>query len=399
MMRGATGPVMKAISKRRSHRQQWRIFECIAMILLDGTLIAAAFSLAYYVRFYILGNSSLVKAIHNNLNGNSLPNAGSFKLTPLNSFAPLEIGIVIGLIAIFTLRGLYNIRLTGTWFRQIITIASSATTGLAILITYFFVFQPPSSSRLIVPFVWAIAIAILSVGRLIVSAAMGMLYRLGLGETRLLVVGSGRLGKIIMQHIAANPNLGYSIVGFLHDMNEPPSDFGRFKMLGTLEDLGLVIRSMQIDEVIIALPSYLHQQSIRSVRLCERLGTSFKLVPDLYELSLSRIDMEAIEGIPLIGIKQVSINSLQGFVTRVVDIILALLILIIGFPIWLCIALAIAISSPGGVLYKQTRIGFAGRPFKVYKFRSMYKNADARLADLMALNETQGPIFKIKDDH
>src|SRR5437667_7517276 len=81
MMRGATGPVMKAISKRRSHRQQWRIFECIAMILLDGTLIAAAFSLAYYVRFYILGNSSFVTAIHNNLNGNSLPTAGSFKLT------------------------------------------------------------------------------------------------------------------------------------------------------------------------------------------------------------------------------------------------------------------------------------------------------------------------------
>ena len=227
---------------------------------------------------------------------------------------------------------------------------------------------------------------------------MGILYRLGLGETRLLVVGSGRLGKMIMQHIVANPNLGYSIVGFLHDMNESPSDFGRFKMLGTLDDLGMVIRSMQIDEVIIALPSYLHQQSIRSVRLCERLGTSFKLVPDLYELSLSRIDMEAIEGIPLIGIKQVSINSLQGFVTRVVDITVALLILIIGFPLWFCIALAVAISSPGGIFYKQTRVGLAGRPFKVYKFRSMYKDADGRLADLMALNEAQGPLFKIRDD-
>jgi exopolysaccharide biosynthesis polyprenyl glycosylphosphotransferase len=203
---------------------------------------------------------------------------------------------------------------------------------------------------------------------------------------------------MIMQHIVANPNLGYNIVGFLHDMNEPPSDFGRFKMLGTLDDLGMVIRSMQIDEVIIALPSYLHQQSIRSVRLCERLGTSFKLVPDLYELSLSRIDMEAIEGIPLIGIKQVSINSLQGFVTRIVDFIVSLLILIIGFPLWVCIALGIAISSPGGILYKQTRIGLAGRPFKVYKFRSMYKDADVRLAELLALNEAKGPLFKIKDD-
>ena len=109
------------------------------------------------------------------------------------------------------------------------------------------------------------AILVLSLGRLIVSVAMGMLYRLGLGETRLLVVGSGRLGKMIMQHIAANPNLGYSIVGFLHDMNEAPSDFGRFKMLGTLEDLGMVIRSMQVDEVIIALPANMHQQSIKSV--------------------------------------------------------------------------------------------------------------------------------------
>src|SRR5205807_5925366 len=236
-------------------------------------------------------------------------------------------------------------------FRQVWTIANAATTGLAILITYFFVFQPPSSSRLLVPFVWAIAIVMLSAGRLIVSVAMGMLYRLGLGETHLLVVGSGRLGKMIMQNIVANPNLGYSIVGFLHDMNEPPSDFGRFKMLGTLEDLGLVIRSMQVDEVIIALPSYLHEQSIRSVRLCERFGTLFKLVPDLYELSLSRIDMETVEGIPLIGIKQVSLNSFQRLITRFVDISLSVLIIVLGSPLWLCIALAIRLSSAGEVIY------------------------------------------------
>ncbi len=398
---GATGPITKAISARRSHRRQWRIFECIAMIILDAILVVVSFRLAYHLRYEVFFKNQLLSTFRYNLQG--IENSAHITpkpdaLTPFNYFQSLEIGIVIGLILIFTFRGLYNIRLTGTWFRQVWTIVSSTTLGVAFLITYYFIFQPISNSRLLVPFVWATAILILCLARLIVSSIMGILYRLGLGETRLLVVGSGRLGKMIMQHIVANPNLGYSIVGFLHDMNEPPSDFGRFKMLGTLDDLGMVIRSMQIDEVIIALPSYLHQQSIRSVRLCERLGTSFKLVPDLYELSLSRIDMEAIEGIPLIGIKQVSINSLQGFVTRVVDIILALLILIIGFPIWLCIALAIAISSPGGVLYKQTRIGFAGRPFKVYKFRSMYKNADARLADLMKLNEAQGPLFKIKDD-
>jgi exopolysaccharide biosynthesis polyprenyl glycosylphosphotransferase len=403
MTSGATGPITKAISARRSHRRQWRIFECIAMIILDAILVVVSFRLAYHLRYEVFFNNQLLATFRYNLHGieNSTHTTTKITpdaLTPFNYFQSLEIGIVVGLLLIFALRGLYNIRLTGTWFRQVWTIVSSTTLGVAFLITYYFIIQPISNSRLLVPFVWATAILILCFARLIVSSIMGILYRLGLGETRLLVVGSGRLGKMIMQHIVANPNLGYNIVGFLHDMNEPPSDFGRFKMLGTLDDLGMVIRSMQIDEVIIALPSHLHQQSIRSVRLCERLGTSFKLVPDLYELSLSRIDMEAIEGIPLIGIKQVSINSMQQIVTRIADMIIAFLILIIGLPIWLCIALAIRLSSSGPIFYKQTRIGLNGRPFKVYKFRSMYKNADARLADLMPHNEVQGPLFKIKDD-
>jgi exopolysaccharide biosynthesis polyprenyl glycosylphosphotransferase len=403
MISGGTGPITKAISERRSHRRQWRIFECVAMIILDAILVIAAFRLAYYLRYTVFFQNKLLATFRYNLlgienNAHTVTRITQDVKAPFSFFQSLEIGIVIGLILIFALRGLYNIHLTGSWFRQVWAIVSSATLGLAFLITYYFIFQPQSSSRLLVPFVWATAILVLCFARLIVSSLMGLLHRLGLGETRLLVVGSGRLSKMIMQHIVANPNLGYSIVGFLHDMNEPPSDFGRFKMLGTLEDLGMVIRSMQIDEVIIALPSHLHQQSIRTVRLCERLGTSFKLVPDLYELSLSRIDMEAIEGIPLISIKQVSINSVQRVVTRLVDIVIAILILIIGSPLWLCIALAIGISSPGVILFKQIRIGLNGRPFLVYKFRSMYKNADARLADLMVHNEVQGPLFKIRDD-
>jgi exopolysaccharide biosynthesis polyprenyl glycosylphosphotransferase len=400
---GATGPITRAISQRRSHRRQWRIFEFVAMIILDAVLVDAAFRLAHYLRYYVLFNSPVLSSIRNNLSRIDNPSthstlANADQYTKLSSYLGLEMGIVIGLIAIFALRGLYGIRLTGSWFRQAWNIVSSATLGLAFLITYYFVFQPAANSRLLMLFVWAMAILILCLGRLIVSATMGMLYRLGLGETRLLVVGSGRLGKMIMQHIAASPNLGYSIVGFLNDMNEPPSDFGRFKMLGTLDDLGMVIRSMQVDEVIIALPANLHQQSIRSVRLCEHLGTSFKLVPDLYELSISRIDMEAIEGIPLLGIRQASINTLQRFVTRTVDIVLSILILALGLPFWLCIALAIRLNSPGEVIYRQTRIGQNGRPFKVYKFRSMYKDAENVLSDLLIYNEAQGPLFKMKDD-
>ena len=400
---GITSTITGLLSKRSLLRHKSRIFELVIIILLDAALVEVAFLLAYYLRYHVLfNNSGLLHALRRNLSElGSTPHLNPHikdVFAPLSSFTSLEVGIVVGLIAIFAIRGLYKIRRTGTWFRQTWTIASSATMGLAFLITYYFVFEPPSNSRLLVPFVWAMAIVVLCLGRLIISAVMGILYRIGLGETRLLVVGSGRLGKMIMQHIAANPNLGYSLVGFLHDIDAPPRDFGRFKMLGTLEDLSMVIRSMQVDEVIIALPAHMHQQCIRTVRLCERLGASFKLVPDLYELRLSRIDMEAVEGIPLIGIKGVSLNSLQRAITRIVDILVAILLIIIGSPLCLCIALAIRLNSPGEVIYRSTRIGLNGKPFRVYKFRSMYQDSDRLKAALLTYNEAQGPLFKIRDD-
>lgn len=368
------------------------------MIILDAWLITTAFWLAYQFRYY-LQQSSELSSIFNSLKSHftdSGPTRGT--LAPFATFIPLEISIVVGLILIFAVRGLYTMRLTGTLFRQVWGIISSSTLGVAFMITYFFVFQPTASSRLLVPFVWMTTILVLCLGRVIVSGTMGALYRLGLGETRLLVVGSGRLSKMVMQHIAANPSLGYSIVGFLHDMNEQPGDFGRFKMLGTLDDIGLVIRSMQIDEVIIAVPSHMNQYAIRAVKMCERLGASFKLIPDLYELSLSRIDMESIEGIPLIGIKQVSLNKVGQLVTRVVDIVVASLIILIGLPLWLCLGIIIYLSSPGPILYKSVRVGLNGQPFYMFKFRSMYQDADKILTRLMAQNEAQGPIFKMKHD-
>jgi exopolysaccharide biosynthesis polyprenyl glycosylphosphotransferase len=392
---GATGPITRAISRRRSYRRQWRIFECIAVFILDALLIDAAFRLAYVLRYQILWQSPILKAINENL----FDGAGRTEsLTPLSDYATVEMWVVIGFLAILAVRRLYTMRLTGNWFRQCWNIIVSSTVGMAFLISYYFIFQLQANSRLLVPFVWVTAIVLLSLGRLVFSVILGSLYRLGLGETRLLIVGSGRLGKMVMQHIAANPNLGYSIVGFLHDINESPSDFGRFKMLGSLNDLGLVIRSMQIDEVIIALPSNMHHYAIRSVKMCERLGASFKLIPDIYEMNLSRIDVESIEGIPLIGIKQISLNRKQRFVTRATDMLIATLVLILGSPLWLLISLLIKVTSAGPVIYGSTRVGLDGRLFQFYKFRTMSQDADKQLVDLLHKNEAQGPFFKMKDD-
>jgi exopolysaccharide biosynthesis polyprenyl glycosylphosphotransferase len=395
---GTTGQITKVISDRRSHRKQWRIFEIVLTVTVDVVLVYAAFHLAYYVRYTLLFNSDLITHIRDNVLDSGSGVKGGDRLTPFASFQPLEIGVIVGLLLIFSVRGLYSIRPMNSLLTQMRMVITSATVGLSLLIAYYFVFQTPPSSRLLVPFVWFTACIVLCLGRIFVTNLVGFLHRLGFGEARLLVVGSGRLGKLIMQHIAASPNLGYSIVGFLQDTQELPSDFGRFKLLGTLDDLAMVIRSMKVDEVVIALPSELHQQTIRSVRLCERLGASFKLVPELYELSLSRIDIEAIEGIPLLGIKQKPLNKVQGAVMRLTDIVGAVLIFLLGSPVWLTFALLIKMTSPGPAVFRQLRVGRNGRLFKCYKFRSMMQNAEQVQAKLLAQNEAQGPLFKMRDD-
>ncbi|HEX7737270.1 MAG TPA: exopolysaccharide biosynthesis polyprenyl glycosylphosphotransferase [Ktedonobacteraceae bacterium] len=389
---GTTGQITRVISARRSTRRQWRIFEIGLAVIVDALLLYAAFSLAYYLRYKLLLSNEFIEYLRTNLGGG----VEKDKLNDVNAW--LALGIIGGGLLIFIVRGLYSVRLSGNVLLQMRKIVSSLTFGLALLIAYYFVFRPPSSSRLFVPFVWGCAIVVLCLGRIMLSLLMGLLHRLGLGETRLLVVGSGRLGKMIMQHIVAAPNLGYSIVGFLHDTHEQAGDFGRFRVLGTLDDLAQVIRAFQVDEVIIALPSELHQQTIRSVRLCERLGASFMLVPELYELNLSRIDMMAIEGIPLLGIKQKQINPIQRAIMRATDIAGALLVLILGSLIWLGFAALIKLTSPGEVVFSQPRVGAGERLFNCYKFRSMYKNAEQMQAALMTQNEAQGPLFKMKDD-
>ena len=119
----------KALFQRRSNRRHWRIFERVAIVILDAILIYVSFRLAHYFRYYVLSNSPVLVHFRNSLLGieNNGPLHGSnppFKLTQLDDFRPLEIGVVVGLMVIFALRGLYSIRLTGSWVRQVWNIIS-----------------------------------------------------------------------------------------------------------------------------------------------------------------------------------------------------------------------------------------------------------------------------------
>ncbi|MGZ3600756.1 MAG: sugar transferase [Ktedonobacterales bacterium] len=371
--------------RRRSLRT---IIGRIAIFALDAVMLNVAFIIAYYLRYVVLHGVTITTV---------------FVDQRIESFQVLQISTVIGTLAAFWLRGLYRLRATGTWFKQFWTIASATTGAFAVFSAYAYIFRQTdlfvSQNRTLVAFTWVAIIIFASLMRLVVSSVLSSLYKRGVGLTNLLVVGSGRLGKLMMQQIAASPYLGYRVVGFIHDLDGPPIDFGRFTALGTMSELDSVIRDNGISEVIIALPSHQHQQILRTVRICERAGANFKLVPDLYELSLSRIDVDALEGIPLIGLKRSLTSSWQYRVKRAIDIVGAGLALTLSSPIWALVALAIKLDSPGPVLHRQTRLGYRGQPFTCFKFRSMHINADQMLERLRATQpESERGKFKMKHD-
>ena len=292
----------------------------------------------------------------------------AFVDVPFADFRTLEIIATVGMLAMFLLRGLYHLRTTASWFRQFWIIASSTTIAFAIYSAFDYVVRKSdlgldNASRAVIIFAWVSVIVSVAFARLVVAGTLAFFFRRGYFLTNLLVVGSGRLGKLMMQQIAASPHLGYHVVGFIHDLDGPPTDFGRFKVLGTMRDLDAVIRGYHIADVIIALPSHQHQQILRTVRLCERAGADFRLVPDLYELSLSRIGVDDIEGIPLIGLRRSLTSTWQYAVKRAIDITIALGVLLVAAPVWLLIALAIKLDSPGPIFYRPMRLGYRGAPF------------------------------------
>jgi exopolysaccharide biosynthesis polyprenyl glycosylphosphotransferase len=378
-----------SVEERLRQRQTRTLTSRLLLLVLDALMLNVAFVLAYYVRFVVL---------------HGVPFAATFVNEPFSSFQTLQVLVTIGCLGAFGLRGLYRLRPSGTWLKQVWIIVAATTMAFAVFSAYDYVLRSTDvmvgSTRSLVTFSWVAIIVLMSFERLIISTVQTFLYRHGIGLANLLVVGAGHPAKLAMQQIAASPHLGFRVVGFIHDLNTPPADFGRFKVLGTMRDVDAVIRANHVSEVIIALPSHQHAQIMGTVHRCERAGANFKLIPDIYEMSLSRIHVDEIEGVPLIGLRRSVTTEWERAVKRAMDVIGAGAVLLIGAPIWLLVALAIKLDSPGPVLYRQVRVGYRGELFNIIKFRSMYVNGDQILATVLAeeARRSSDKVYKDKND-
>lgn len=361
----------------------YKRWSTIALIVTDIVLINVAFVLSYYMRYELQWIRAVAEAYY----------------VPFRAYIPVALLVTVILLIVFTTEGLYDRRRGRTWLDEIYTIFTGTLVGMAIMVFIFFLYRAHFYSRLIFFYAVLLIGSFLSLSRLIERQIRGRLRRRGVGVDRVLIVGAGVVGRAIMRSILARPELGYRPVGFVDDdPQKQQNDIGPFRALGSTADLPAILEREKVNQVIVSLPWISHRKVLSIIADSERRGVQARFVPDLLQMSLSQVDTDVIDGIPLIGMKEPTLKGWKIAVKRFIDIAISSVVLIVLTPLLFLIGALIKLDSPGPIFFKQTRLGRGGKPFTCYKFRSMTQEAEQEKPELVTLNEAEGPIFKIKDD-
>jgi len=270
----------------------------------------------------------------------------------------------------------------------------SKAVGLATTLLVLFIFTSgyKDASRLAVISAGALNVVALSAWRYFKRQFLLRRTAAGIGVSRVLILGAGRLGRALDDWLRENPHMGFSVCGFLDD--NPSSDP---RILGTPAELHRLALTQFVDELFITLPS--DRAVVKAmVREARQLRLGLKIVPDLYDGLGWRAPLHTLGGFPVMDLHWQPIPDAGLAVKRTLDILISAVSLVVTAPLLLLLAILIRLDSHGPLLYVADRVGLKGRTFRCYKLRTMVQDADSRKAKLRADNERRGPFFKMEND-
>jgi exopolysaccharide biosynthesis polyprenyl glycosylphosphotransferase len=214
----------------------------------------------------------------------------------------------------------------------------------------------------------------------------------GIGVTRVLIVGAGRMGRALGRWFSENRHLGYHVCGYLDYDRSSDS-----RVLGTVDDLQKIALTHFVDELFITLPAdrELVKQTVVQAR---ELGLGLKLLPDLYDGFGWKVPLHTMGGFPVMDLLWQPIPAVGLMIKRFLDLVLAGAALLVTAPLFAVIGILIKLDSSGPVFYASKRVGLKGRKFNCYKFRTMIEDADQHKQSLRDSNERNGPFFKLAND-
>jgi exopolysaccharide biosynthesis polyprenyl glycosylphosphotransferase len=241
--------------------------------------------------------------------------------------------------------------------------------------------------------------ATISLDSILRALGRGYAHRIAPLRQRTVVVGSGVVADQLTERLEQHGEYGLETIGLVDDDVHTLNGSQRLPKLGPLDQLDGVIEERRVDRVIIAFSRASHEQLLSCIRICRDHGVAVDVVPRLFELVEGAQSMSQIGGVPLFSIGAKPLNRASKVAKRALDVVGSGLLILVFSPLLVGIAIAIKLDSKGPVLFRQTRAGRKQQSFKVIKFRSMYRDADERKANLESENEAgDGVMFKIKRD-
>jgi exopolysaccharide biosynthesis polyprenyl glycosylphosphotransferase len=234
-------------------------------------------------------------------------------------------------------------------------------------------FQPENFSRVAMHVTFTLIAAFMMVSRFAAFKYIQRLHRKGIGNRNVLIYGAGSCGKILQRKFALVPTLGLNLLGFIED--NPDSEgvtVGMHRVLGGFDDLEQVISVNKISEVFVAMPSAQEHRVMEILAKLDSLGVEHHVVPRFFHLMGHRVRIDALDSVPLLTRYERRDNWLNTVAKRVLDIVLSAIFLLIASPVFLISIILIKRESDGPAFFVQERIGRDGRPFRMFKFRTMH---------------------------
>jgi exopolysaccharide biosynthesis polyprenyl glycosylphosphotransferase len=223
----------------------------------------------------------------------------------------------------------------------------------------------------------------------------GAILRAAGYRRRAVLVGTGKHIRDVAHALGDAPHCPIEVVGFLSPVTLPANGL---RSLGSLEDLDEVLGTQRVDEVIIADPDFPQMQAVELVDRCNQRGVRVRLAPSTMEILIHRAEFVPGQSVPLFELGPPVFEGVDFALKRTFDLVGATLLLTLLSPLLLAIMIAVRLSSRGPILYRSTRRGIGQRPFHCLKFRTMHTDAEEHQAELEALNEATGALFKIRRD-
>lgn len=302
--------------------------------------------------------------------------------------------VCIGLAYVFfRLYGSFRFR---NFFQEAGTIAVINGVGILGVGAVLYIARLTDFSRMVLGFFYVFSVGLVLAKRLVLRSILRHSRSLGYARRNLLVVGDGEFAERYIRYVKENVRYGYQLMGYVSSQAHP--EYGEAR-LGGYDDFSALLSGQRVDQVVFALSGTDMDRLGGMIAACGRYGAKASVIPQYNDFIPATPTVEAAGNLKLLNVRSTPDKGpIWAFVKRAMDLTGAMVGLVLASPIMLVTAIAVKRCDGGPVIFAQERVGKNGVHFKMYKFRSMYMDAEGRLAGLQKYNQVDGPAFKMEND-